>query len=115
MVDTPTHAAPPTYQGSNYQPRQGTSGMAIAGFVLAFFGVLDIVGLILSIIAFRAAKRENRPRGLALAGIIIAAVTIVLAIVGGIVAGVALGHVASECKQLGPGTHHVNGVTYTCS
>ena len=55
--------------------------MAVAGFVMAFFGVLDIVA----------------------------------AIVGGIVAGVALGHVASECKQPGPGTHHVNGFTDTCS
>ena len=47
----------------------------MAGFVCVLVGLLvplvGIVGLVLSILGYRQAKRENRPGGLALAGMII--------------------------------------------
>ncbi|ROQ39856.1 hypothetical protein EDF46_1491 [Frondihabitans sp. PhB188] len=113
------YGSPQPYDGQQgYNPgavRQGTSPMAIVGFILAFLGVLSVVGLILSIIAFRTAPRDGRPRGLATAGIIIASVVLALTIIGGIIGGIAIAGVAAKCADLGPGTHQVNGVTYTCS
>ena len=51
----------------------GNPGIGIAGFVLSLLGV-SLIGLILSWIGYREAKREGRPSGLSLAGIIIGAV-----------------------------------------
>lgn len=61
-----------------------TNGLAIAGFVLAFF--FPLVGLILSIIA-RKQCLENREGGenLALAGIIISAVSMAIVVISIIV------------------------------
>jgi hypothetical protein len=56
-----------------------TSGMAIAGFVLAFF--CSILGLIFSIVGFNECKKSNggiTGEGLALAGIIISIVNMLL-------------------------------------
>jgi multisubunit Na+/H+ antiporter MnhB subunit len=89
--------------------------LAIAGFILSFFGGANIIGLILSIIAFRRAPREDRPRGLALAGIILSAAGIAILIVGFSIAGPLLVHAITVCNDLGHGNHHVNGVTYTCN
>jgi hypothetical protein len=90
-------------------------GFEIAGFVLSFFGFLAIAGLIMSTISFRRLGRAGQPRGLALAGIIISIVVLLLTIafiVAGIVGASAL---VGACQDLGPGTHVVDGVTYTCS
>lgn len=60
------------------------SVLAIVGFVLAF--VVNIAGLVVSIIALVQLKRTGeRGRGLALAGVIISALSIVLSIVSMIV------------------------------
>lgn len=59
-----------------------TSGMAIAGFVLAFF--CSLLGLIFSIIALSNIKSSNGQQtgeGLAIAGIIISAVSFVIGII----------------------------------
>ena len=51
-----------------------TSGLAIAGFVVSFFGWFGIVGFILSLVALNQIKNSNgtkRGRGLAIAGAII--------------------------------------------
>lgn len=90
-------------------------GFEIAGFVLSFFGFLAIAGLIMSTISFRRLGRAGQPRGLSLAGIIISIVVLLLTIAG-IVAGI-IGATAlvGACQDLGPGTHVVDGVTYTCS
>lgn len=90
-------------------------GFEIAGFVLSFFGFLAIAGLIMSTISFRRLGRAGQPRGLSIAGIIISIVVLLLTIafiVAGIVGASAL---LETCQDLGPGTHDVDGVTYTCS
>jgi hypothetical protein len=90
-------------------------GFEIAGFVLSFFGFLAIAGLIMSTISFRRLGRAGQPRGLSLAGIIISIVVLLLTLAGiiaGIVGATAL---VGACQDLGPGTHVVDGVTYTCS
>ena len=55
------------------------SGFAIAGFILSFFGILSILGIIFSLIALNQIKnRERRGRGLAIAGFIIGIVVFLL-------------------------------------
>ncbi len=59
-----------------------TSGMAIAGFVLSFF--CSLLGLIFSIIGYNECKKSGgivKGEGLALAGIIIAILNMLLAVV----------------------------------
>jgi hypothetical protein len=51
-----------------------TNGMAIAGFVLAF--LLPLLGLIFSIIGVNKAKKTGTGKGLAIAGIVISAISI---------------------------------------
>ena len=62
----------------------GPPGIGIAGFVCALFGVFvpfaGIVGLILSVVGYTQAKRESRPYGLALAGLIIGIIGTILTI-----------------------------------
>ena len=65
-------------------PAQGTSGLAIAGLVLAF--VAFPIGLILSIVAFvTTGPGKKKGRGLAVAGIVVS-----LLITGGVVGAVYL-------------------------
>jgi len=90
-------------------------GFEIAGFVLSFFGFLAIAGLIMSTISFRRLGRARQPRGLSLAGIIISIVVLLLTLVGIVVAIVGATTLLGTCADLGPGTHVVDGVTYTCS
>jgi hypothetical protein len=64
---------------------KGPPGVGIAGFVCVLVGLfvpfVGIVGLILSIVGYTQAKRENLPYGLALAGMIIGIIVTVLSIV----------------------------------
>ncbi|ARC55533.1 hypothetical protein AS850_00390 [Frondihabitans sp. 762G35] len=70
---------PQPYGGTGYSTSKYNT-LAIVGFVLAF--VINIAGLVVSIVALSQIKRTGeRGRGLALAGIIIGAVSIVLSIV----------------------------------
>lgn len=67
------------------QVKSGSSegnGMAVAGFVLFFFGAC-FIGLILSIIGFKRAKNGADHRGLAIAGIVLNAIEL-----GGYVIGI---------------------------
>lgn len=84
--------------------------LGIVGLVLAF--VMPLLGLILSIVAkvqSRGAGAKNTP---ATVGIVLSIlfmvgyILIVVVIVGSLTAG---------CAQYGPGIHHINGVTLTCS
>ena len=58
--------------------------LTIVGFVLAF--LCSLVGLIISIIAYNRSKQLGYENGLAKAGIIVAAVFMVLGVVGNIAA-----------------------------
>lgn len=56
--------------------------LAIVGFVLAFFGWLAVVGLVLEIIALGQIKRTGeRGRNLAVAGIVVAIVLLIVNVV----------------------------------
>lgn len=56
--------------------------LSIVGFVLAFFGWIAVVGLILELVALNQIKRTGeRGRNLAIAGVVIAIVMIILNIV----------------------------------
>lgn len=88
-------------------------GMGVAGLVCAFLAPL--VGLILSIVAMMKSKKAGMSNGLALAGIIVSSINMV---VGTIILLALIGGAATlveKCNDLGPGTHVVDGVTYTCS
>ena len=77
-----TSTAPTTPTGSN--------GIAIGGFVCALLG-LNIIGLILSIIGISNAKKcDGKNKGLAIAGVIIAAIRIVMTIIAIIIFFLAL-------------------------
>lgn len=88
-------------------------GMGIAGLVLAF--LVPIVGLILSIVATNKSKKAGMKNGVALAGIIIGSINLVVGLIIGFVLVLGIGKVASVCSDEGPGTHYVDGVTYTCN
>jgi hypothetical protein len=75
----PPYGQSPYGQSPYAQPK--TNGLAIAGFVCAF--LFSLVGLILSIIALSQINKSNgmqKGKGLAIAGIIISAVSIAVAI-----------------------------------
>ena len=58
---------------------QKWSGMAIAGFVLSFFGFLAILGIIFSTIGLSQTKNHKRKgRGLAIAGLIISILVLII-------------------------------------
>jgi hypothetical protein len=79
------------------QPRR-TSGMAIAGFVLALVSC-SLLGLIFSIIGYNECKRSNgqvEGQGLALAGIIISIVWLALGIIYVIVVAAAVSSARSH-------------------
>lgn len=69
---------PNTYGEQGYQappPPRGTSGLAIAGLILAF--LMAPVGFILSLVAvFKTGKGRSKGRGLAVAGLIVSTLII---------------------------------------
>lgn len=94
-------------------------GLGIAGLVCSIlglftFGGLSIIGLILSIIARKRSREAGFTNGLANAGLWIAIASLILGVILGAVVGCSLWQVMSQCNDLGPGEHVVNGVTITC-
>lgn len=85
-------------------------GVGIAGFVLAFLGPLSIVGIILSIVGLVKSRGAGQKNGLALAGIIVG----ILVLLGTAAVAWLVISLLQQCADLGPGTHYVDGVTYTC-
>ena len=82
-------------QQNNVSVQPTPNTIAIVGFVLAFFASLP--GLICSIIGYKKAINEGADhKKLALAGIIISAVSIVLSIILGIVYGAIIGALIAE-------------------
>lgn len=88
--------------------------LGIVGLILSFFS--GPVGLIVSAVARSQSKKAGLKNGPATAGIVIgllSTIGIIIAIVGGVVAGSAL---VAQCGDLGPGVHELdNGVTVTCN
>jgi len=97
----PTAAAPVSSPGKT---------LGIVGLVFAF--LFPVLGLILSIVAkvqSRGAGVKNTPSTVGIVLSIIFIVGYILIIV------VAFGSLFAGCAQYGPGIHHVNGITLTCS
>lgn len=91
----PPYPFPPPYQGGPgvydpylTSPHQGTNGQAIGAFVCALIGVPlcfcaipSLVGIVLGVVAMNETRRTGQPgHGLALAAVIIGAVTLALGI-----------------------------------
>ncbi|MBO0824396.1 MAG: DUF4190 domain-containing protein [Actinobacteria bacterium] len=85
--------------GPAVPPPPGTSGMAIASFVLGlvgFFVITAIVGIVLGIVALRELRKTFQSgKGLAIAGIVIGSAWLAL-LVAGIVAGVVAAQTGSS-------------------
>lgn len=64
-------------QNQNLQYKKSTNGLAIAGFILAFFAPL--IGLILSIVSLSQIKKNNQSgKGLAIAGIVLSSIAMII-------------------------------------
>ena len=86
--------------------------LGIVGLVLSFFA--SVVGLVVSAVAYRKSKRAGFRNGAAVAGIVVGLVTTLALLTTGIFSAVAAKSLLDTCRDLGPGEHVVNGVTYTC-
>ncbi|MGG7464672.1 hypothetical protein [Plantibacter sp. YIM 135347] len=95
-------------------PSAGHGTMAIVGFILTLLPVMNVVGLVLSIIAFVRAKRSGSPRGFALAGILIGAGGVLLVVVIAATIGPFVVDAVETCNRLGIGEHQVGDLTYSC-
>jgi hypothetical protein len=71
---------PPMQYQSGQPVGQSNQGMAIAGFVLSFFGPFSVLGLIFSLVALSGMKRTGNEegKGLAIAGVVISSVVLSL-------------------------------------
>lgn len=119
----PAPPAPPAYPQSGMPAANGGQAvdpgktMGIVGLVLSFFWVLDIAGLIISIIALNKSKKAGFKNGPALAGMIISIVTIIIGIIV-IVSLIALGAagiaaINEACAESG-GTIIIDGQILEC-
>lgn len=86
--------------------------LGIIGLILSFFTAL--IGMIVSIIAFRMSKKAGFKNTPALIGIIIGAIGTLIGVIIAIAVLVGLSQLNAQCQQLGSGQHEVNGVTVTC-
>lgn len=89
-------------------------GLGIASLIVSFLGV-GLVGLILGIIGINKSKAAGQGNGFAIAGIILGILNIIGTIIVIIVMVGTAGVLLEKCKELGTGTHVVDGVTYTCT
>jgi hypothetical protein len=86
--------------------------LGVVGLVLSIFA--SAIGLVVSAIAYRKSKQAGFRNGAALAGIVVGLITTLALLTSGILSVVAATSLLDTCRDLGPGEHVVNGVTYTC-
>lgn len=91
------------------QPQQSGADLSISGMVFAFF--MPPLGLALSILGHRKAKRAGERGRLAFVGILISSATTVVAVGGLIVFIATLVTVSQKCSELGSGTHYLDTTT----
>ena len=89
--------------------------LGIIGFVLSFFFVLDIGGLVLCIISLRKTRHARQRNRLAVAGIVLSSIGILIGLVIVISSVVGLVDAAQTCARLGDGVHVIGNSTYTCT
>ncbi|HEY9308505.1 MAG TPA: DUF4190 domain-containing protein [Microbacterium sp.] len=87
----------------------------VIGFVLSFFAIVNIAGLVISIIALIRSKRAGFRNRFAMAGIVISAIGVVITIVVTTFAVSTLVGAAQTCARLGDGVHTIGSSTYTCT
>jgi heme/copper-type cytochrome/quinol oxidase subunit 2 len=114
MTQPPVPPAAPQYPAAA-QPAASYPGkvLGIVGLIVAIF--FNVIGLIISIIAFVQSKRAGFKNTPALVGIIIGIITTIGAIIFTILMVTVFSTLIGACAELGSGTHYVDGVTYTCS
>jgi len=105
----PAAYAPAPYAAPAVDPGRT---LGIVGLIGSIF--FSAVGLVLSIVAYRKSKGAGFKNGIALAGIVIGILTTLGILTAVVVGGLGAMHVVQACQDLGPGTHVVDGVTYTC-
>jgi hypothetical protein len=78
---SPAFATGEAFVSPAYPPAvgQGTPGIGIAGFIVSLLG-FSVFGIILSWIGHSQAKREGRPKGLCVAGIVIGFVWLLIGV-----------------------------------
>lgn len=85
------------------------------GFVLSLLAVLNIAGLIISIIALVRSRRAGFRNGFALAGTVIGSIGVAVTMMLGGIAATTLVDAAQTCARLGAGVHVIGSSTYTCT
>jgi hypothetical protein len=121
MTIPPDHAVPaertfvPDESIERSASRDPFRTFGVVGFVLALFAVLNIAGLVISIIAFVRSKRAGFRNGFALAGVVIAGLGVLVTIlIVALVIGTLI-DASQTCAQLGDGVHVIGSATYTCA
>jgi hypothetical protein len=94
----------------------GLVGMIIS---IASFFIVPFIGHIAGIIVSAIARSQSKKAGVekntpATVGIVLGVIGVVLSIIGIIIFVVVIAAVVGQCGDLGPGTHVIDGVTYTC-
>lgn len=89
-------------------------GLGIASLITSLLNI-GLVGLILGIIGLKKSKAVGQSNVLAVIGIILGILSIIGTIIGIILLVGGASVLLQKCQELGPGTHVVEGVTYTCT
>lgn len=87
--------------------------LGIVALILAFF--FQLIALILGFVALSQSRKAGAKNTPAVVAIILSIVFGLIWIIGVTIAILGIVAVASQCADLGPGIHELNGVTYTCS
>jgi hypothetical protein len=117
-ADIPTVTpSPDIVQPSSVAPDASPPGrtLGIVGFALSFIVLTNLVGLVLSILALVMGRRAGYRNGFAIAGIVIASVSLLLCVLALATVVPALVDAAQTCERLGDGVHEIGNATYTCT
>ena len=91
--------------------------LALIGILVSVFGFAS-VGTVLSVVAYVKSKNAGFKNTLAIWGIVVGAVLFILGTLAVIAFGYffieIFGGIMQKCSELGPGTHVIDGTTYTC-
>jgi hypothetical protein len=97
--------------GQDEKKAASTRTLSIIALVTAIIPCTSLIGLVLGIVGLvRGRGLARAGKGLSIAAVIIGAIWLVIAI--GVFA--LFGNIWQTCSDLGPGTHYVDGVQYTC-
>jgi hypothetical protein len=136
MTDENKPPVPPQYQAAppvNQYQQGGQQGygqqpatvpgktLGIVGMIISIvsFFIVPFIGHIAGIIVSAIARSQSKKAGVekntpATVGIVLGVIGVVLSIIGIIIFVVVIAAVVGQCGDLGPGTHVIDGVTYTC-